>query len=104
MNRIWSEFRGILEQSINNVDGFKNRARKKVTEQCDIHITDMMIGNSPEPSIPDVLFCYQILFRQVILGSISSGSLLIPRQRGNVQHRKRLMISRLAASSFSAVM
>jgi len=48
-----------------------------MAEQEDIQVTDMMIGNAPVPTIPDVFFCEQILFRQVVLRPIGSHALLI---------------------------
>src|SRR5712664_3148481 len=48
-----------------------------MAKQQDIRITHMMVCNTPIAAIADMLLDKQILFCQVILGSISGGSFLI---------------------------
>ena len=77
MHRIWSQFRAVLEQPIDNINCLKYAARKKMGEERNIHITDMVIGNPPKASIANMSLGNQIFFGQIVLGSIGSCSLCV---------------------------
>jgi hypothetical protein len=46
----------VLDQTIQDVDGFPDTARNEVREQRDIGIADMVVGNSTIASITDMVF------------------------------------------------
>ncbi len=64
MNHRGLDVRAVAYQAIKQVDGFEDTASNKVAEQQDIHVTHMMIGDSPKTSIANMLLCEQILLRQ----------------------------------------
>src|SRR5260370_40452918 len=71
------DVRAIAYQAVENMHRLPDRAGDELREEHDIHITHMMVGNAPEPSIADVLLCQQILLRQLILRSINGGPFLL---------------------------
>jgi hypothetical protein len=48
-----------------------------VTEEQNIQITHVMIGNATKPTIADMFLCQQILLGQLVLCAVSSGSFFI---------------------------
>jgi hypothetical protein len=44
------DVRGVLEQPIENIDGFPHSARDKVAEQGDIGVGDVIVALSEQPS------------------------------------------------------
>src|SRR5712692_6337569 len=69
--------RAVFEQPIDNVDGFPDPARDKVTEKQDVEVTDMVVGNASVAAVANMSLCHKILFRQIILGSVRCHPLLV---------------------------
>src|SRR5438128_1333597 len=77
MNHRGLDVRAVAYQAIEPVDGFEDTASNKVTEQENVHVTHMMIGDAPKTSIANMLLCEQVLLRQLILRSISGCPFLL---------------------------
>src|SRR5713226_3476092 len=52
-------------------------ARDKVTEKQNVEVTHMVVGNASVAAVPNMSLCHEILFCQIILGSVRCHPLLV---------------------------
>jgi hypothetical protein len=65
----------ILEQAIENIDGFPDTAGAEVTEQGDVRVTDMMVRDAPATAIPHMLLAQEIVPEEGNVRTIGTGRL-----------------------------
>lgn len=73
----WLDAGTVPYQCIEKINSFPYPWSYELRKKKDIHITDMMIGNTPIPSIANVPLHQEVLFGQFILGSVCRHALLI---------------------------
>lgn len=80
--------RAVANQTIQDVNGFPNPTRNEMTEEQDVRIAHMMVGNASVAAIANMSLHQQVLFGQLILGPIGCHAFLIApvaRQREAVK-------------------
>jgi hypothetical protein len=70
MNCIWLENRLVFEQAIQYVNGFPNATGDEMTEQSDIGVRDMMVGDTTIATVANMTFTQKVVFIQFVMGTI----------------------------------
>src|SRR6185312_4953998 len=74
MHCLWPNRRLLFFKHIEDVCPLMYPTRNEAAEQGDIRIRHMVIPNAAVSSIPNVIFCQQVLLIHFPLGSIGGGS------------------------------
>ena len=70
MEYVGLDVRRILQETIENVDGFPYPTWDKVAEQCDVRVRDVIVSDPAIPPIANMVFRQQVLFIEVPLHAI----------------------------------
>src|SRR5712692_6571360 len=82
MERVRTNLRAVFQEAVQDVDRFPDPTGNEAAEQGDVGVGDMIIADATPASVADVVFAQQILFIDIPLGAVRSGSLARAPQFG----------------------
>ena len=85
MESIRLEIGLILEQAVQDIDRLPDPTGNKVTEEGDIGVRNVMIGNPAIGSVADMAFPQQVIFNQCDVRPIGHGGVACPPAKGQLE-------------------
>jgi hypothetical protein len=73
MQRVGLDFRPVLQQPIQDVDGLPDAARNKAGEQGDIAVGDVVVGDAAIGAIANMLGSQEIVLAQLHMRAVGDG-------------------------------
>lgn len=70
VDRIRFDVGTVLDQAVEDVDGFMNAARDELAEQRDVHVGHVVVADPAVSAITNVVFGQQVLLVQAPLGAV----------------------------------
>jgi hypothetical protein len=75
MQRVWANFRAVLQQAVEDIDRFPDATGNEATEQGDVGVRDVVVADPTSPAIANVVFAEEVLFVDVPLRAVRGGPL-----------------------------